>query len=282
MYSLSNSDSTVIGLIEHLNILNERTKDLCGYVSNIAVNNPNTYCSTSHDAIDKVECICGCIKRIEQLLMVIRNELQLFEKIYITVVRTVVTKRGELLSEIQKRREMKVQPNITDNLYSESEHIMHFDTKPCDDNGCSIDKCVMMKELMEPKDYSILALISRFESEQILQTIEEATRYECVKMKRMYDRTLNNVSVIKNMCNDPEFYMHICDGDDDSNKQISTLEEICINCDAFASYTKHAVTKIFQIYQELLHNYDMYSKAVQSYTSFAVECFFNPYSDYEF
>ena len=282
MQIVSNSDSVIMGLIQHINTLDDKTRELCALISNITTQNPNAYCSSGHDMIDKLGCICKCTKSIDQLLMVVRSELQFFEKYNIGVIKALLTRRQELFETIQKRRETEVQMNTMGQMYDESNLITQFDIIPCNDAECSIDARVHMTELTESKDYSVLSIVKRFESENILYDIEELTRLECNRLNTKFNDMMSNIQQMRDMCSDSTFYMCVSEDDNECKQKLSNLENMVVRCDMFISYAKHIIPKMFRMYQELLHNYDVYSKAVDTYTSFALECFFNSHSQYEF
>ena len=132
------------------------------------------------------------------------------------------------------------------------------------------------------KEYSILALVNRFESERdLLKDMPTITSNEYLNMMQFFNTIKTGILELKNMCSDIDVFNTLCENNDESEALINKAYSTISKCDIAIMSMKGKITKLFQTYQQLIWNYELYSKAVNTYTSYVLECFFNDYSKFE-
>ena len=285
MQSFSTADSTIIGLIDHMNSLYSKLEDMNSLLINTKNNNCNSHMSDSHHIITVLSHMEEHVKKADQLVMLIQSELQFFTKYCLSLNNSLITLRNDLLAKIASRYATQVQMNTSAELYDEANLITKIElvVQPVESKS-KIVSGVSMTQLTDVKDYSVLSIVKQFESEiNLLLNIKNMVHIDCCEMTTHFMQVRGHISEIKKICTDNDTVTCIC-GEDmyDGDKCLGTIQSNIMNSLVFVSEYKHAIMKIFQLYQELIHNYDVYMKAIDTYTSFTLECFFDPDANYEF
>jgi hypothetical protein len=241
------------------------------------------YKDKPHTFIDKLNDIDEVFKKVESLVMHSMLEAKSFKQYCDSNMNALLALRQTMLNEIDKRRNTEVQMNILGEVYDEENLMMNFSVDINGDEYIGDIFKVKMNQLTDPKDYSIVNVINRFESEEtLLDDIKNATQSECKFILDRLEYVKHKVTEIRSKCNDTEFVDRLCEDGEDAKSEISAFINNIFDCSACLDAVEQHITYLFQVYQELVHNYKVYAKTVDIYISFALECFFNDYSKYEF
>lgn len=273
-------DTNAISLITHVD---EIANSVNSTIKNIKFLCGENSCNS--EMINEISMIEDCIKTISPKVMLSLEETKSFMKYLCTMNETLRTIRDHNLNVIDKRRNTEVQMNTMGEMYDEENLITDISVSIKDKSALSVWQ-VSMETVEDTKEYSILSLITRYENEaesELLEDICSITKSECVSVSGKLSSVKEKINALKNICTDTEFISMICDGSD-SNEVKVKIGDVCTNineCILSLNSITDTVKRLFQIYQELIHNNKIYSKAITTYTSFTLECFFNDHSTYE-
>jgi len=234
------------------------------------------------DITTKIDAISGAMKEVDPMMMCTIEEFKHFSKYLLSLNKSLQVKRFNLINEIDKRRNTEIQMNTNGELYNEDDLITDISFNLNGEELSGIHQ-VQMKQMTDVKDYSILALVTKFENEdELLENLYTLTEAVCKTTSEAIMRAKDCITTTKKKTEDSEFISKVCGNDyEDVKDDIHTFVDTANASINHVSFVKTLVIKLFQIYQELLHNYQIYDKAIASYTSFALECFFNDTSKYE-
>ena len=261
-----------VSLINHIssmsNTLNIMTKDLCN----------------TNDTLEKIDIISDAMKEVEPTLMCSIEELKFFTRYLLSLNKSLQVKRFDMINQIDKRRNTEIQMNTMGEMYSEDELIKDIQFNFNGETPSGVYQ-INMKQMEDVKDYSVLALVSKFEKEEtLLEDLYTITEAEAKNFTEIIMKAKSDITSAKNSCEDSEFISKVCNGDmnDDAVKtDLNAFFACATQSSLHINHINGKLIKLFQIYQELIHNYQIYDKAITSYTSFALECFFNDASKYE-
>lgn len=261
-----------VSLINHIssmsNTLNIMTKDLC----------------YTNDILEKIDIISNAMNEVEPTLMCSIEELKFFTRYLLSVNKSLQVKRFDMINQIDKRRNTEIQMNTMGEMYNEDELIKDIQFNFDGETPSGVYQ-INMKQMEDVKDYSVLALVSKFEKEDtLLEDLYAITEAEAKNFTEIIMKAKTDITSAKRSCNDNEFISRVCNMDHDDEKAATELGAFLASATQSSLHINHIngkLIKLFQVYQELIHNYQIYDKAIASYTSFALECFFNDTSEYE-
>ena len=261
-----------VSLINHIssmsNTLNIMTKDLCH----------------TDDILEKIDIIANAMNEVEPTLMCSIEELKFFTRYLLSVNKSLQVKRFDMINQIDKRRNTEIQMNTMGEMYNEDELIKDIQFNFDGETPSGVYQ-INMKQMEDVKDYSVLALVSKFEKEDtLLEDLYAITEAEAKNFTEIIMKAKTDITSAKRSCDDNEFISRVCNMDHDDEKVATELGAFLASATQSSLHINHIngkLIKLFQVYQELIHNYQIYDKAIASYTSFALECFFNDTSEYE-
>ena len=274
MNIMATSEANIVSLLNNV-------KNIHGIIYE-ARQNEVEYKNKPCELIDKLNDIDDGFKRIESIIMHCILEMKCFKQYCDTNMASLMTLRNTMLNEIDKRRNTEVQMNILGEVYDEENLVTNFSIILNGDEVNGVHK-IKMDQITDPKEYSIVNMVNRFESEEtLLEDIKTATQFETSSLLERLELVKSKVKDVRNRCSDTEFVNMLCGDKDEVIDELRAFYNDMCECSASINTFEGRATQLFQIYQELIHNYKVYANVVDIYISFALECFFNDYSKYEF
>lgn len=218
------------------------------------------------------------IDKIQKTVSVMMMEASSLKTFYKNSLTMIFDLKMQMQNKILERKSTDVQMNFTSSVYEEGNYITDFIISNYIMSSGEVSD-IQMDTIIDPKDYSTLSLVNRMNSDDDVLSFIGNTTVEF--FDELYNKLVDINRYIFTILGDfhnTEFIENLCM--DESNAvgkyiDISGLSLIYITS------CKEKVSKIFNIYMELRHNYEIYQKAVDKYVSLALECFFNDYSTYE-
>ena len=229
--------------------------------------------------IDNSEELKQKLTKISKALPLIYQGLKDLKYLYQNEDLQCQTLREVLLEEIDKREKKDLQLNTMASLYNE-ENLMTDITVPISSDDFSVQS-IRMDQIIDPKDYSCWAIVKKFESEN--STISLIFKL----FQRSFDtsisavlNSIDRVTELRSRYEDGEIAVKLADPDTPDSESMRLFDDFFLGIWHLVDVFKE-VKKIFQISMEIQHNFEIYTKAVKSYTSITLESVFNPNSKYE-
>lgn len=270
------NDHIAITFISYIDTMQEKIKSIYDEI-NKATNLPEVV-----DHIDEVKTTLNSLNQYTMLLIQTAN--QMFQEYRLTLNKLLIG-RQKMESELSnKRADDSMQPHIIDTFYNEDHLISQIDFKKVisGDNDVNLSDLNII-ELTDPKEYSCIGLVKRFESEKpLIPNISEIITLVFNKIFTFLDESMkSDILKIKSDLSDIQFLEELCaDSPEGATrlKQIETfLNQSMISLDGM----KKDIAKLNQSFIALVTNDKIYDKAIGRYTYLTVDHFLNKDKPYE-
>lgn len=235
------------------------------------------------DLIDRLDDIANEMKKIDATVSVLPNVLNAVRNMFNNEFRLLTDKRRALMEQIAVRKMQNTQMNTNSILYNEEcplkDIYFSYDNmkSPGLRNLCS-------DEVIEPSDYSVYNLVKKFQNEgNIMETLSETFSTEWDRISATVDSVKSSVLSFRTMMNDGEFMRTLSQDDAEANQAKKAAVNTIVSMKAYELVeNQRKVTQMFQTILDLDSNYEIYQKAVDSYTSITLESLLDGDAGYEF
>ena len=253
-----NLDDVAISLINHMNNMIEYGKEYESIIE--SANNPSAL-------IEKIDVLQKNLDKIQKTVSVMMMHVQSLRARYKESMCCIFFMKEDMLTRIAERKSKDVQMNTMASVYEEGNYITDFTVHMDEFYDDNYDYNIMdlnMDTVIDPHEYSVLSLVNKMDSDnKILLFIENVTTYTFDKLYEILTFVNSTIiSIIGDFLNG-EYLETLCTNSQESMDRLNVLkshfQRNTINC------YKEKVSKIFNIYLEIAHNYSIYDKAVNSY-----------------
>lgn len=235
------------------------------------------------DLIDRLDDIANEMKKIDATVSVLPNVLNAVRNMFNNEFRLLTDKRRALMEQIAVRKMQNTQMNTNSILYNEEcllkDIYFSYDNmkSPGLRNLCS-------DEVIEPSDYSVYNLVKKFQNEgNIMETLSETFSTEWDRISATVDSVKSSVLSFRTMMNDGEFMRTLSQDDAEANQAKKAAVNTIVSMKAYELVeNQRKITQMFQTILDLDSNYEIYQKAVDSYTSITLESLLDGDAGYEF
>lgn len=271
-------DSTSLSLIEKLNEFQHlawQTEELC--------KNIFTYKNVKLGQFGE---LCKSLEQLQIKLPVIRMQAQTLCAAYASQYSELFAVREHLLEKIKNGRSMGNQMNLLPSQYDEENLINEIITVDRDDHTSKFRIAdTRIDPIIDPASYSNEALVKRFEMEDtVIGALGDYSSDLFKILENDANASIQDIIDTLAYCESPEIntLFDMSEFDDAADYSIAVNQKIPIRRIANSvSGAADAVSKAFNVLQEMIHNYEIYQTAVKSYTATALESVLGPKFEYK-
>lgn len=233
------------------------------------------------DIIDKSNEIIKSLDELDMSFSIIATDLNQLRVIRGETLSQYRSIQSDFMVRINARREKQIQLNSNVELYN-SERLMK-DISYSPDNNMTL----VIQEITKPEEYSILNIINRIEKTEPLIL---GSTFDYMAMRETSNRFMDKIPVVKafilslkSLFGSVEFIqlmsteIYTTECKDYMCRVVEKIKTVVKWMEYVRDYTK----TMFRVFVAMKENYEIYSEAVEKFSSIALESLFNPTSYYE-
>ena len=234
---------------------------------------------TPSSLVEALSDIEQFINQIDHTIVVLPQYVQSLGDGYVELFRVLADNRNSLMCKINERKATDIQMNTMGGiLYDEDNLINEISFNTIDDDCLSLAN-IRIDPIIDPQQYSVLGIVNLFQNEKfVLTELENIVKDEIAKLFELTTSCKNLVLDAKTMIKDGDFINKLLV--DDADSYVDLLNRFRL-CSKKAETLRNYVKGLFRVYKALIGNYGIYTTAINQYTSFTLECFFNKDLPYE-
>lgn len=224
--------------------------------------------------IDQLDDIKKLIEKINASIRITDVTLQALYQEYNSYYVMLGEMRLQLSSKVEHRNSLEVQPNTMGSLYNEERLLVDICINKDVTIDCSVNQ-IYMDVIYDISKYSYLSIVNKMMSElSLAKDIYDITSCEFTKGASCISSLVATIYAFKEYVTSGTNIDLMCEDDPEAYAFIKKMLQN-LTIEAQVSQFKKAVTKLFQVYNSIKSNYEIYVQAVSGYTSLVLESFFN-------
>lgn len=226
------------------------------------------------------------IEEVESNVSMLVAHSQNLCQLYLSAFDLLKDTRNDFMLQINKRKNADIPINSLGTLYDEEKLLKEISVLYDSYNDSMSIENVRVDEIIDMKEYSYTNIIKKMDMDSLLLndliTISKQLLATLANDMIKYNQSLME---LKNLINNPETVSDLmsddCDDELDTPSQTKTSIKTLWNTHPdLSKYRKHVI-KLFQIYNDLTRNYEIYGDAVERYVSSVLESCFSIDIPYE-
>ena len=226
------------------------------------------------DSIDEYETAIRCV---DSSLSVFSGLAKKLELDYMTEFRKFSEIRRDYMTTIEDKKSRNVQMNTMGNFYDEEKILNEISIRNLESKDFVTLRMVIIDEIINPTNYSTLSIINNMDLfGDVLDRMDEIIRGVFNGLDEYISTFKIVIQEVRSLINDADFITAMTSSEHtvETDAYTSKICDVLMFVNKLSDY-KNKVKKLYQIYLATESNYEIYDKAVHSYTSLVLESFFN-------